>query len=155
MVKLVLLHKTGSIYDDVPEHVYDFPRQYLGAMQEAKGDWIVYYEPVKAGPRGYFAVAKVQDIIPKPNAPGRYHAMMAPGTFLEFDRTVPRLSEGRPLETVLAELDGTPKRGGVVQRAVRRLPDADFAEVPGTHMSSVTKPDLGRAMAEWLGPAEG
>ena len=32
-----------------------------------------------------------------------------------------------------------------------RLPDADFAEVPGTHMSSVTKPDLGQAIADWLG----
>ncbi|MAC30565.1 MAG: alpha/beta hydrolase, partial [Erythrobacter sp.] len=27
----------------------------------------------------------------------------------------------------------------------------DFAEVPGTHMSSVTKPDLGQAIADWLG----
>ena len=32
------------------------------------------------------------------------------------------------------------------------LPNADFVEVPGTHMGSVTKPDLGRAMADWLGP---
>ena len=35
------------------------------------------------------------------------------------------------------------------------LPDATFVEVPGTHMGSVTKPDLGQAMAEWLGPAKG
>lgn len=34
-----------------------------------------------------------------------------------------------------------------------RLPDATYVEVPGTHMSSVTKPDLGRAIAAWLGPA--
>ncbi|MBY6217519.1 alpha/beta fold hydrolase [Qipengyuania aquimaris] len=27
---------------------------------------------------------------------------------------------------------------------------ADFVEVPGTHMGSVTKPDLGNAIAEWL-----
>lgn len=33
------------------------------------------------------------------------------------------------------------------------LPDATFSEVPGTHMSSVTKPDLGEAMADWLGRA--
>ncbi len=31
------------------------------------------------------------------------------------------------------------------------LPDARFVEVPGTHMGSVTKPDLGEAIAEWLG----
>jgi pimeloyl-ACP methyl ester carboxylesterase len=30
------------------------------------------------------------------------------------------------------------------------LPDATFAEVPGTHMSSVTKPELGEAIARFL-----
>ncbi len=31
------------------------------------------------------------------------------------------------------------------------LPNATFEEVPGTHMGSVTKPELGQAMAHWLG----
>jgi pimeloyl-ACP methyl ester carboxylesterase len=30
------------------------------------------------------------------------------------------------------------------------LPNADYAEVPGTHMSSVTKPELGEAIATFL-----
>jgi pimeloyl-ACP methyl ester carboxylesterase len=30
------------------------------------------------------------------------------------------------------------------------LPNAEFAEVPGTHMSSVTKPELGEAIARFL-----
>ncbi|MES2118948.1 MAG: alpha/beta fold hydrolase [Pseudomonadota bacterium] len=30
------------------------------------------------------------------------------------------------------------------------LPDATFAEVPGTHMSSITKPELGEAIASFL-----
>jgi len=34
-----------------------------------------------------------------------------------------------------------------------RLPDAAYVPVPGTHMGSVTRPELGRAIAEWLGPA--
>lgn len=34
-----------------------------------------------------------------------------------------------------------------------RLPDAAHVEVPGTHMGSVTRPELGRAIASWLGPA--
>jgi len=42
---------------------------------------------------------------------------------------------------------------GSAQEMAEMLPDATYAEVPGTHMSSVTKPDLGRAMAEWLGPS--
>jgi pimeloyl-ACP methyl ester carboxylesterase len=31
------------------------------------------------------------------------------------------------------------------------IPGADLAEVPGGHMSAVTKPELGNALANWLG----
>ena len=31
------------------------------------------------------------------------------------------------------------------------IADAEYVEVPGTHMGSVTKPELGQAMAQWLG----
>ena len=30
------------------------------------------------------------------------------------------------------------------------LPDARYAEVPGTHMSSVTRPELGAAIVQFL-----
>ena len=40
---------------------------------------------------------------------------------------------------------------GSAEELADLLPNADFVEVPGTHMSSVTKPDLGLAIAEWLG----
>jgi putative restriction endonuclease len=129
MVKLVLLHKADSIYDDEPDFVYDFPRTYLKAMREAVGDWVVYYEPVKAGPRGYFAVAQVQKVIPKPNVEGRFLALIEPGSYLPFDREVPRLVDGRPIESALAEPDGSSKKGGAVQLAVRRLPEAEFAKL--------------------------
>jgi len=129
MVKLVLLHKADSIYEDEPDVVYDFPRSYLRAMEEAVGDWIVYYEPVKAGPRGYFAVAQIDRIIEKPGVPGRYLALIEPGSFLPFDREVPRMIDGAPIEAALREPDGSPKRGGAVQLAVRRLPDAEFARI--------------------------
>ncbi len=39
---------------------------------------------------------------------------------------------------------------GSAQELAELLPDAEYREVPGTHMSSVTKPDLGRAIADWL-----
>ncbi|MDF1854354.1 HNH endonuclease [Pseudooceanicola sp.] len=129
MTKLILLHKADSIYEDEPDVVYDFPRSYLKAAQEAVGDWVIYYEPVKAGPRGYFAVAKIQQVIPKPGVEGRYLALIEPGSYLPFDTEVPRLVDGRPLEASLTETDGTPKKGGAVQRAVRRLPEADFARI--------------------------
>ncbi|MBR9653392.1 HNH endonuclease [Thalassovita aquimarina] len=129
MTKLILMHKADSIYDDEPDVVYDFPRAYLKAVQEAVGDWVIYYEPVKAGPRGYFAVARVSEVIEKPGAEGRYLALIEPGSFLPFDREVPRLLDGRPLETALSAPDGAPKKGGAVQSAVRRLPETDFARI--------------------------
>jgi len=70
MAKLVLMHKADSIYEDQPDTQYDFPKPYLKAVQEGVGDWVICYEPVKAGPHGYFAVAKIQAVIPKPG-PGR------------------------------------------------------------------------------------
>lgn len=39
---------------------------------------------------------------------------------------------------------------GSPQDLAAALPDARFASVPGTHMSSVTKPELGRTIADFL-----
>ena len=43
----VLMHKDGSIYDDIPEVHYQFPKSYLSRARQMVGDWIVYREPVK------------------------------------------------------------------------------------------------------------
>ncbi len=43
---------------------------------------------------------------------------------------------------------------GLASDLAESLPDADYVEVPGTHMSSVTRPEFGQAIAEWLGPAD-
>jgi putative restriction endonuclease len=109
--------------------MYDFPRTYLKAMQEGVGDWVVSYEPVKAGPRGYFAVAKIEKVVPKPGVPGRFLGIVEAKSYLPFDREVPRLFNGQPLEAVLREADGSPKSGGAVQLAVRRLPDREFDQI--------------------------
>ena len=93
------------------------------------GDWAIYYEPVKAGPRGYFATAQIDRVIPKPGVEGRYLALIKSGSFLAFDREVPRLIGGRPLEMALTAEDGSAKAGGAQQLAVRRLPEADFARI--------------------------
>lgn len=42
---------------------------------------------------------------------------------------------------------------GSAEDLARLLPDARYVEVPGNHMSAVTKPDLGRAMADFLSEA--
>lgn len=129
MVKLVLLHKADSIYEDEPDRVYDFPRQYLKAVEEGVGDWVIYYEPVKAGQRGYFAAAKIRTVIPKPGVGGRFLAIIEPQTYLPFDCYVPRLREGRPMERALMDESGGVKSGGAQQLAVRRLPDDEFDRI--------------------------
>ena len=43
---------------------------------------------------------------------------------------------------------------GSAEELADLIANADFVEVPGTHMGSVTKPDLGQAMADWLGKAD-
>ncbi len=80
-------------------------------------------------PRGYFAVAKLSKVIPKPGAEGRYLALIAPGSYLPFDCYVPRLRDGKPLEAALADPAGVPLKGGAVQLAVRRLSESDFARI--------------------------
>ena len=44
---------------------------------------------------------------------------------------------------------------GSASELAARLPDASYVEVPGAHMGSVTRPELGHAIANWLGPADG
>jgi putative restriction endonuclease len=86
----VFIHRQDSIYDDSPAERYQFPRQYLGRVQACVGDWIIYYEPRKvAGTRGYFAVAKVQQVIPDPAAPDMFIAVIEPGSYLDFANPVP------------------------------------------------------------------
>ncbi len=77
------------------------------------------------------------------------------------DRVAARLLLGTLPDMDLAELDRVTmptlvvcgdddQDNGSAEDLARRLPDATYSEVPGTHMSSVTKPELGAAIAEWL-----
>ena len=86
----VFIHRSDSIYDDSPAERYQFPSQYLGRVESCIGDWIIYYEPRKAQEaRGYFAVAKIQQVIPDPSAPDMYLALIEPGSYLDFVNPVP------------------------------------------------------------------
>ena len=64
----VFIHRADSVYDDSPATQYQFPRQYLERASATVGDWIVYYEPVKVrGSKGYYAIARVSQIVPDPS----------------------------------------------------------------------------------------
>ena len=86
----VFIHRSDSIYDDSPAERYQFPSQYLGRVQSCIGDWIIYYEPRKvAETRGYFAVAKIERVVPDPTAAGMHLALIEPGSYLDFVNPVP------------------------------------------------------------------
>ena len=116
----VFMHKDGSIYDDIPEVHYQFPKIYLSRAKQMVGDWIVYREPVKLPQsKGFFAVAKVERIIPDPDVSDRYRAIIEEGSYLPFSPTVPHKVDGEPVERDLAN----------AQAAVRPLSNSDFARI--------------------------
>lgn len=116
-----------SIYQDEPETLYRFPANYLAAAKRMVGQWIVYLQPRRAGGRGYWAVAKVGQIVPDPADKRMHLAMIEPGSFLEFGVNVPFSLDRLPLERALLNDDGTVK--GSKQLAIRPLSNADFNRI--------------------------
>ena len=126
----VFIHRTDSIYDDVPSERYQFPKQYLTRVQQCEGDWIVYLEPSKVKhTKGYFAVAKVQEIISDPRNADMHLAIIEPGTYLDFGDLVPFRDADDVIEQGLLNDHG--KISGRAQAAVRPLSPADFARIVG------------------------
>lgn len=124
----VFIHRTDSIYDDVPSERYQFPKQYLKRVQQCEGDWIVYLEPSKVkDTKGYFAVAKVQEIIPDPRGSEMYLAVIEPGSYLDFGDPVAFRETGGVVERGLLNDEG--KISGRAQSAVRSLSQDDFARI--------------------------
>lgn len=124
----VFIHRSDSIYDDSPAERYQFPSLYLGRVQQCVGDWIVYYEPRKIrDTRGYFAVAKVQRVIPDPSTPSMYLALIEPGSYLDFARPVSFQDNDGIVERGL--LNGEGRISGRAQSAVRPLSSVDFDRI--------------------------
>ncbi|KQQ44823.1 restriction endonuclease [Rhizobium sp. Leaf311] len=124
----VFIHRSDSIYDDSPAEQYQFPGQYLGRVQACVGDWIVYYEPRKvAATRGYFAVAKVERVIPDPKAPGMYLALIEQGSCLDFINPVPFSGPDGVIERGVLNEEG--RISGRAQAAVRPISAADFNRI--------------------------
>ena len=85
----VFINRLDSIYDDSPAERYQFPGVYLTRVQACVGDWIVYCEPRKVvDTRGYFAVAKVERIVPDPTTAEMYLALIEPGSYLDLSNSV-------------------------------------------------------------------
>jgi putative restriction endonuclease len=124
----VFIHREDSIYDDSPAERYQFPGQYLSRAESCVGDWIVYYEPVRiAETKGYFAVARVQEIVSDQSAPSMYVAIIEPGSYLGFVNPVPFNGPDGVIEKGLLNAQG--RISGRAQSAVRTLSNSDFSRI--------------------------
>lgn len=127
MTKGVFVIRSDSPYDDQPEIHYQFPAQYLSRASQFVGDWILYYEPVKAGARGYHAAARVRQIAPDPSRAAHHLALIEPGTYLTFEEDVPFRVSGELVERgILNELG---QISGRAQSAVRPISNDDFNRI--------------------------
>lgn len=124
----IFIHRSDSIYDDVPSERYQFPKQYLSRAEQCEGDWIVYLEPSKVrNTRGYFAAAKVREIIGDPRNADMHLALIETGTYLDFGDPVPFRDADGLIERGVLNADG--KISGRAQAAVRQLSPEDFVRI--------------------------
>jgi putative restriction endonuclease len=124
----VFIHRSDSIYEDSPAEQYQFPRQYLRRVEACIDDWIIYYEPSKvADTRGYFAIARVRQVIPDPGAPEMYLALIEPGSYLDFANPVPFNRVTGPVEHGV--LNDRGRISGRAQSAVRPISPEDFKRI--------------------------
>lgn len=147
----VFIHRSDSIYGDIPTERYQFPRQYLSRAQACVGDWIIYYEPRKiADTKGYYATAKVEKIVPDPSNAEMYLALIEPGSYLDFAMPVPFTDGNGPVERGLLNEMG--RISGRAQAAVRGLSTSDFNRIVAVGLADETPllPRTDVAMGEAL-----
>ena len=124
----VFIHRSDSIYDDSPAEKYQFPSQYFSRVKGCVGDWIIYYEPRKvAETRGYFAIAKVSQVIADPSLSGMYLALIEAGSYLDFATPVPFSGATGPVEQGILNDHG--RISGRAQSAVRPISPRDFHKI--------------------------
>lgn len=133
MAKVVFTQKPDSIYDDLPEEHYHFPRTYLNQVQQGIDDWVVYYRPRRGslpmGPEpasSYFAVAKLVDVVSDPENVDLFYARVT--NYLEFDESVSFRRDEGSYEANLLKSDGSVNKGAF-GRSVRLLSDEAFETI--------------------------
>lgn len=154
MSKGVFVIRSDSPYDDQPEVHYQFPAQYLSRASKFVDDWILYYEPIKGGARGYHAAAKVGQIVPDPTRPAHFLSLIEPGSYLTFEQDVPFRVGGDLVERGVLNDKGT--ISGRAQSAVRPISTDDFNRIVA--MGLPDEPELlprsGAFLAEEQAPFE-
>ncbi len=161
MARGVFLHREDSRYDDLPTERYQFPQQYLSRAAQFVGDWIIYYEP-RRGPtgKGYYAIARVEGIVPDPSVPGMHVALIEPASYLPLERPVPFSGAHGVVERGV--LNDAGRISGRAQAAVRPISIEDFNRILNLGMPEQepllpraglpTEPDLGKGLREEPAP---
>src|SRR5690606_38997615 len=126
--KCVFVVGSHSIYADEPDRFYHFPPRWLNAATRSIGQWVLYQEPRRAGPRGYYAAARVEQIVRDPADAGMFLALIEPGSYLEFGRDVPFQLDGQAVERGLLDADGRLNNGRAIQ-SIRPISDEDFDRI--------------------------
>lgn len=124
----VFIHRSDSRYDDTPAERYQFPGNYLTRVQACIQNWIVYLEPSKVhNTRGYFAIAKVEKVVPDPTTENMYLALIEQGSYLDFINPVPFNDGSSIVERGLLNEKG--RISGRAQSAVRPILSEDFDRI--------------------------
>lgn len=137
MTKGVFVIRSDSPYDDQPEIHYQFPSQYLSRASQFIGDWVLYYEPTKANARGYYAAARVQQIVPDPTREKHFLALIEAGSYVTFEHDVPFRLSGEIAERGLLNERGVVS--GRAQSAVRPISTADFNRIVSNGLPDETE----------------
>lgn len=77
--------------------------------------------------KGYYAVARVERVIPDPSTAGMYLALIEPGSYLQFERPVPFSGADGPVERGVLNEAG--RISGRAQAAVRPISLEDFNRI--------------------------
>lgn len=127
MANAVFISKVDAAYDDAVEERYHFPKVYLSRVEQAIGDWIIYYESKRDGGRMvYFAMARVLNVEPDRTQPDHYYALM--GDYVEFPELVPFRVNGKLIESFVRNPDGSTNPGAAIN-SVRELPRDEFEHI--------------------------
>ena len=136
MTKAIFTTKVAPSYKDLPEERYHFPRTYLNYVQQAVGDYIIYYEPRRStadlssrgGRQSYFGVARVSSVTEDATLADHFFANIDGSTYLDFDTVVPFVEGDEYYESALRKDDGSTNKGAF-GRAVRLIPDDEFDRI--------------------------
>ena len=135
----VFIHREDSRYDDHPSERYQFPSSYLSRAMQFERGWVLFYEPTKVREsRGYYAVGRIEKIVPDPSQSAMYLALIEPGSYFEFSQNVPFKNDGTLMERGLYNDAGN--ISGRAQAAVRPISESDFNRVLDAGLSDLDAP---------------